>query len=170
MNRHGNLAGVLALSAALLLSAQATAENPELKKENLSRDIQDLKDEVTKLSKLQRLNNLATNAELRLLNERLERIENALMRLAPPTPRISSSFTPGALPATGTLRLDNRLAVTATVYVDGVPYSVPPFTVRTLANRPAGGLVYEATAEGRGMGAPVRSSLGSNETLTVTIY
>ena len=86
-----------------------------------------------------------------------------------PTPRISASFTPGPPPLVGTLRLDNRLGVTATVYVDGVPYTVPPFSVRTMT-RPAGGLVYEATAEGRGMGPAIRSALGANETLTVTVY
>jgi hypothetical protein len=170
MNRHGTLAGVLALGAALLIGSPASSADPERKNQDLQKEVSELREELAALKKMQALDSRATTLALRLINERLDGIENALSRMAPPAPRISSSFTPPAPPATGTLRLDNRLGVNATVYVDGVPYTVPPFSVRTLAGRPAGALVYEATADGRGMGPPVRSSLGANETMTVTIY
>jgi hypothetical protein len=189
MKRRGNLALAPALLAALLLVPAARAADPEKQKPTLQQLVEELRKEVDSLKELSKQQSATIKAmdgnlramgggvqkdvaDLRKDAEDLRKDIDELKRITrrlTVTPRTSASFTPAPL-ATGTLRLNNSLGVTATVYVDGVPYSIPPYTVRTLPARPAGTLVYEATAEGRGMGPAVRSSLAANETLTVTVY
>jgi hypothetical protein len=168
MKRHEKLAAVSALLAGLYFVCALPAGNTELLQE-LQKKVGELKDELATLRKLRELDSKLTNSELRLINERLDRIEQSLARLAPTvTTRTAGSFTP--TPLTGTVRLDNRLGVTAMVTIDGVMYTVPPFSMRVLRDRPAGTLVYEVTADGYGIRPPVRTPLAANETLTLTVY
>jgi hypothetical protein len=107
-----------------------------------------------------------TGAELKLINERLDRIERALDRLDGKTRTTTrSAFAPSS---TGTLRLDNRMAVEAAVTIEGVTIRIPPLSRRTLRDRPAGPVEYTVTGPGMGT-ARRRTVLNSNETLTVTI-
>jgi hypothetical protein len=170
MKHHGTLAGTLALAAALLIGSPVTANDPELKEKDgdLRKELRELREELAAMRSLHRANNLT----LRLLDERLSRLEDAMGRLSSSgvITRGAGAFDPRGLVATGTIRLDNRLAVPATVVIDGVAYSVPAFSVRTLTGRPAGMITYEVTALGFGMSAPVRTPVNPNQTLTLTIH
>jgi len=157
---------------ALLLTlalAGAAAANPELPPDPLAKEIRELREEVASLRRLDR----ATSAEVKLLTERLERIEKSLKELSSRSGPFRSEFTP-ATPrvaiGTGTLRLDNRLPVTAYVTIDGVEYSVAPQTVRRLTGRAAGTIGYSITADGMGVGPMTRTPLAAGESLTLTIY
>jgi hypothetical protein len=170
MKRHETLAAVSALLVALSCFSAVPAGAQDVTREEFVSEIRKLKDELATLRKLRELDNKLTNAELRLMNERLDRIEQSLARLAPTvTTRAAGSFTPTPI-ATGNVRLDNRLPVTAMVTIDGMMYTVPPLGTRIIRNRPAGSLVYEVTADGYGIRPPVRTPLAANETLTLTIY
>jgi hypothetical protein len=161
MTRTGTGAAVLALFAALLIGQATAADKDEAKD-----DLKTLREDLDKLKSKVELDSRLTNTELRLINERLDRIEQAIERLnGRSRTRTSSSFTPST---TGTLRLANRMAVDASVTVDGVTYRVPPLSTRTLRDRAAGTVEYTVT--GPGMGTRRRRTvLNRNETLTVTI-
>ncbi len=146
MKHHGTLAGVAALAAALLIGSPVWAGDPELKNEDLRKELRELREEMAAMRSLHRANNLT----LRLLDERLSRLEESMARLSSGaiTRRAGAFGGVGPVMATGTIRLDNRLAVPATVVIDGVAYSVPAFSVRMLTGRPAGMITYEVTALG----------------------
>jgi hypothetical protein len=170
MKHHGKWAAV-ALAVALLAGPLASAADRELKNDDLRKELSELRDEIAAMRRMHAATSRATDLELRLLNERLDRLENAVARMSSgASTRRAGFFAPGAVPAVSAIRLDNRLAVPATVTIDGVAYSVPAFTVRMLPNRPAGMITYEVTALGFGVRAPVRTPLDANETLTLTIY
>lgn len=171
MKHHGTLAGVIALTAALLIGSPLPAADAELKNDDLRKELRALREELAELRLRDRMNNLT----LRTMDERLRRLEDSIARLSPGgvVTRGAGAFNPAApvVPvATGAIRLDNRLAVPATVIIDGVPHSVPPFSMRVLTGRPAGMITYEVTAVGYGVRAPVRTAVNPNETLTLTIY
>jgi hypothetical protein len=176
MKYHGKLAGVLALVAVLFVGSLAPAadqSNADKIKE-LKKEIDTLKKEMEDM-RLDREKHREYLAEVfRKLDQRLERIDSSLKQLTERGTRRSSSFTPGtgaAMPAaTGTIRLNNTLAVPATVVLDGTVYTVPAFSVMTLAAQPARMITYEVTAVGYGVRAPVRTPVRPNETLTLTIY
>jgi hypothetical protein len=173
MTRTGKLFGLAALLAALFVGPKALAFPPEEqgeKGEKVEKDLADLKREVAELRKLRELDGKLASVEMKLLNERLDRIERTLARLGPPvSTRVSSSFAPDRVPR-GTVRLDNRLPVTASVTLNGATYSVPPFTVQVVRDQPAGSIIYDVLAAGFGLRPPVRTPLAANETLTLTIY
>jgi outer membrane receptor for Fe3+-dicitrate len=176
MTRTWKLLGIGALLAVFAVPGPSRADEED--KDQPRSEVQTLKDELRvvkeELATLRRLGETKSRLdalEMRLLHERLDRLEKAVNRLAPGvTTRTASSFTPSDGLTTGTVRLDNRLAVTATVTVNGVPYSVAPFSTRTLRNIPTGAIVYEVTADGFGIRPPVRTPLASNERLTLTVY
>lgn len=157
-------AGVLALTAALLIGNTITAADKDEPKD----DLKSLREDLNALKSKAALDAKLTNTELKLINDRLERIEQAIDKLNGKTrTRTSSSFTPRTAD-TGTLRLDNRMAVEASVTLDGVTYRVPALSVRTLRDQPAGTLEYAVSGNGMGT-ARRRTVLNRNETLTVTI-
>jgi hypothetical protein len=168
MKHHGTLAGVVALTAALLIGSPASAGDPELKSHDLRRELREMREELAALRKMHRL----ADIELRLLNDRVSRIEESMARLSSPgvVTRGAGAFSPTVPVATGAIRLDNRLAVPATVVIDGVAYSVPAFSMRMLPGQPARMITYEVTALGFGVRAPVRTPVNANETLTLTIH
>jgi hypothetical protein len=169
MRRNCKTLGLAALAGLLLGTPALSARPPELADEEARKDIKDIKEELATLRRDSRL----TNAELKTVNERLRRIEEALARLGPTgTSYRRSYFTPTPTPggAVGHVRLVNRLGVTARAIVNGVPYTVPPFATRVVREVPAGTLVYEVTADGFGLGPPVRTPLAPDETVTLTIF
>jgi hypothetical protein len=172
MMHHGILAGIAALVAVLFAGAPIRAGNPELLDE-MRKEIRELKEDMANLRRSVLRDNELANREMKLLHERMARIEDSMARLAAPPPgastRSASSFTPAAPMPTGTIRLYNTMPTEATLYVDGVGYAVPPFSVRTLPNHPVGAITYQASSIG-GIGPTVRSTLAPNETLTVRIY
>jgi hypothetical protein len=167
MKHHGTLAGVIALTAALLIGSPLPAADAELKNDDLRKELRALREELKEM----RLRDRMTDLTLRSLDERLRRLEESMARLSPGVvTRGAGAFNPAAPVANGAIRLDNRLAVPATVIIDGAAYSVPAFSMRVLTGRPAGLITYEVTAVGYGIRAPVRTAVNPNETLTLTVY
>lgn len=161
--------------AALLLAAVPAFADPELSKTTDKDKLDQILNEVRTIK--QDLDKLQTTAiqvqksaaDVRDLQRRMENLEQSLERLAGSRTRISSSFTPSE-PAAGTVRIQNRYAVPATVYLNGRPFTVPPYETRRVVGQPLGAFTYEVQAEGFGVIQPVVSRvLNSNETFSIFI-
>jgi hypothetical protein len=178
MMHLGKRAGLSALLAALIFAAPLMAADPEKSNVDLAKEIRDLRKDVADLAKAVRLGGEAIKADMTALEDRLTKVERAVRRntadirdlRSSPETRGTLSVDPIVPVATGTVRLENRLGVPATVTLNGVAYSVPALRTATVARIPAGPITYEANAPGMGEGVPVRSRLSANETLTVTIF
>lgn len=166
------LLAVLALLLALVPAVRAD-DGGDPPRDPVAKQLADLKEEIASLRRLHG----ATNTELKLLNERLERIERSLERLNGSSSGSRSLFTPTPTPTptplngrTGQLRLENRMAVTAYVTVDGVTYSVPPLGTRLLRNQPTGTIAYALGGDGLLTGPERRTVLAAGERLTITVF
>jgi hypothetical protein len=160
------------LAVVLLAAAPALAADPELtEKQKLDRilqDLQSLKKDVEDM-RTAAVQVQATVRDVRDLQRRMELLEQSLERLSAGRTRISSSFTPSDA-ATGTIRLQNRFGVAATVFVNGQAYPVPAFETRRIAGVPASAFTYEVQAEGFGVIQPaVNRTLNANETFSIFI-
>jgi hypothetical protein len=189
MSRDWRIVALAAMLAAMLVCAPSRAGKDELKdtKKDLEESIkamresvkamqdstkamESLAEAVKKLSDEVAESRRQRDAEARMLNERLERIERELAARRPGVlTRESLSVSP-APPPTGTIRLRNTMGVPARVTMNGFTYEVPPFASRILSNQPTGAFTYSIAAEGFAAAALVNSRLAPNETLTVTIY
>ncbi len=169
MTRRGKIAGVLTLLAALLIGSPAPAGESYGESKDLRQQVADLREELAQLRRSYDRDSRLVNAELKLVDARLARIERALDRMTAGRVESTSRFEREGVVGTGTIRLDNRLGVTAWVTIDGVRYSVPPFRSRLLRDRPAGTVTYSVTANGFGVRPTVRTPLSANETLTLTV-
>jgi hypothetical protein len=162
----------LGLAVALLAALPALAADPELSdKEKLERILTDMKSVKSDLEKLATVavQMQATTRDLRDLERRMEVLEQAMERLSASRVRVSSSFTPSE-PATGTIRIQNRFGVPATVFVNGQQYPVPAYETRRIAGVPAGNFTYEVHADGYGVIQPaVPRSLNARETFSIFI-
>lgn len=167
---------LLAVLALLLTLAPAVraGDTEDPPRDPVAKHLADLKEEIASLRRLHG----ATNTELRLLTERLERIERSLERLGGTTYGSRSLFTPTPTPPptpfngrlTGQLRLDNRMAITAYVTIDGITYTVPPLGTRVLRNQPAGMIGYALGGDGLPTGPERRTVLAAGERLTITVF
>jgi hypothetical protein len=173
MKRFGKMFGSTAIlaTAALFAGPSAARAGEGEPREDLRSELRRLQDQINVLRKLGDLESRRNEMELRLINDRLERIERALARMTAGPLRSESRFEPSdpAPAGAGTLRLTNRLPVTTFVRVNGVRYSVPPFATRAILNVPAGPLTYEVSARGYYARATTMSNIGDGETLTVNI-
>lgn len=151
--------GSLALLVAVVVAGTSVrAADPEetdsQKLDRLVREVTDLRKSIDELRKAAVQRDLIATQEMRVLDERLNRLEALLrqMNASGGTTRISSSFTPGdtVTPAMGgTVRLRNFSDVPATVVINGQSYRVQPGEMRTLT-RSLGNLDYEVFADGFG--------------------
>lgn len=165
---------LLALFALFLGSSLLRAADPELDGD-LRKELNSLKKQLEALRQAQEIESKIQETRFKLIDRRLGRIEKSLKRLERSSGEQSSSFkpvTPTTLPIvnTGTLTLTNRLFVPASVTVNGLTYSIPARTTRTLSSVPAGTVTYNVTADGFGIRPTVRTPLGAGEELTLTIY
>ena len=169
MTYHSMKAGLLAVVAALLIGSPASSRPPE--DDDLRKDVRALKEDLARLKRDVDIDRTDAADRARRLEAKLDGIALSLEKLAATatTPRTSMSVTP-VRRGTGTIRLDNRMNVQARVTIDGLEYTLPPRSVRTLRNQPTGAFGYEVTADGFVGRASYRSSLANNETLTVTVY
>ena len=168
--KHDLKAGILALIVALLLGPVASAADPE-DLQDLQKDVRQLKSEMIRLKRDLEADRLAAAEQARRLDERLERMTRALEKLADISVNRSTSqkITSVAPPSMGTLKLVNDLNVEAQVTIGGSTYTVPGHGTAVVRNMTAGEFSYDVTAVGFGQ-ATHRTTLGSNETLTLTIY
>jgi hypothetical protein len=178
MTHQSKIAAALALLAALLIGSPAPAGDSDSPKQDLKDRLLKLEDKVERLLLASDLTNTelkALNAEMRTMRERLDRIRATLRRIESSSPasrtsRFFDPLAPAPLPAArGTVRLDNRMPVTATWTIDGVSYSVAPFSFRTLTDRPVGALTYSVTGTNMGI-KTVETTVRPNETLTLTAF
>jgi hypothetical protein len=104
------------------------------------------------------------------LRRRVEALEQAADRQSSAPRTRSSYFTPSeALPATATLRLQNRSGSAATVFLNGQAIQVAPFSVRTLPAFPAGPFTYEVHADGFVIQPLVNRAVAANETFSIFV-
>jgi hypothetical protein len=138
-----------------------------------AQDVRDLQDRLAALDQrppvpdagARRSFSFPPTQDLRSLEERLAAIEQRLR-----SDERRFSFTPEAPRRTGTLRLQNRSAFSATVRVNGNPFVVPAFETRLVQNVPAGTFNYEVSAEGFGVIQPtLRRTLSPGETFIVFV-
>jgi hypothetical protein len=163
-------AGVLALLAALLIGSPASAGDSDTPRKDLQEQVRELREDLANLKRAYEQDLRANNLALRRIADQLDRLDRSITRLTGPmNGRTSRFFDPMAPTATGTIRLDNRLAVTATVLIDGMEYTVPPLSTTMLRNQPVGTISYAVTAVGYGLGPLTRTPVRANETLTLTI-
>jgi hypothetical protein len=77
---------------------------------------------------------------------------------------------PGPSPTAGTIKLQNRSGVSATVVIDNRGYVLAPFETRLLENRPLGSFTYEVLADAFGViQAPVARTLNPEEVFVIQI-
>lgn len=170
MKNHSMMAGLMAVVVALILGSSAWSRPPETD-EDLRKDLRVLKEDLARLKRDVDLDRREAATQARRLEESLDRITLALEKLSgtgSTTSRPSMALSP-VRRTTGTIRLDNRMNVQARVTIDGLQYTIPPRSIRTLRDQPTGAFGYDVTGDGYGQ-ASYRSSLAANETLTVTVY
>lgn len=145
----------------------ATAEAARFEK--LQEQLQTIIDDLSDLRKRADINEKGRTIEMDLIKGRLEKLEKAMETLKT-SPRISSSFTPGNVEATGVIQLMNRSAVPTTIVLAGKAYPLAPFQTAVLSGQPAGNFTYEVLAEGFGVIRPaVTRALASGETFAITV-
>jgi len=154
-------AGVLALSLALLPTSARAQDSVEKLRDDLTR----LEKKIDLLLQARKLERELGDSEKKDLEARVRRLESELRRLR----RTQNYFDPDVTD-TGTVVLRNELFVTATVTINGTPYTVPARRTVTLNSVPVGSVRYVVTAEGFGVGSARRSTVSMNDPLTITIY
>jgi len=153
----------LALGVFLILPGAASADPPppptaeQLKKdlekqqrinEQLSKQIEEQRALVNALADIESLKQRVKELEKLvivhddLIKQKLEAMQKEQRRI---------SMSP---PQSGTIRLENRLGVPATIIVNDVPYRLQPFQTRDLVSQPAGTFTFEALVEGEGLVQP----------------
>jgi hypothetical protein len=105
------------------------------------------------------------------LRRRVEALEQAADRQSSSArSRTSTYFAPSdGPPATATLRLQNRSASAANVFINGQSFPVAPNSSRTLPAFPVGPFTYEVHADGYVIQPLVNRAVGANETFSIFI-
>ena len=136
MNRW-RLCGLLALA----LLAPARADDVPGSPADVQKRLEQLEKEMAMTRKI-----LGALEELREINRRLAELERKVDEMQKPQVRVSNAPPPN----TGTIRLQNRLSVPATIIVGGIPQRLQPGEQRDLQNQPAGTFEFEALVDGFG--------------------
>ncbi len=108
-------------------------------------------------------------SQVKNLQEMYQRLDD---RLRAQDARVARAFEPRPTPAgaIGTIKLQNRSGVSATVVVNNQAYVLGPYETRLLENRPAGSFTYEVMADLFGViQAPVTRTLNPEETFVIQI-
>src|SRR5262245_11688985 len=184
MNRGSPLLCPLGLVAALMLppTAKADPEFPDKTGQEILRELRSLRDAMTQQKEISDTKIEQLKTELKLLEMRLAQLEQKLDRNGPGrasnypdlTPeqlrelrdrverlerreRMSSSFTPGDIvnpPAMGSVRIQNRALMPATVVVNGTTYLVRGGETVPLALPVGSAFVFEVVQDARGFRHP----------------
>lgn len=148
---------VAVLLAVLLVRPVRAAEDTSVR-----RQLEELRQEIEAQKKL-----LSTLTDLQEMKQRLAILEQRIAALEGGRAGRESRFPP----QTGTLRLQNRLTVPATIIVDGIPYRVDALQTRDLAGVPAGNFTFEALVDGFGSLQPrATRTLLPNQIYTIFTY
>jgi hypothetical protein len=147
----------------------AKTESKAARWDALQNQLKDIRQDITELRKRCDIDEKARTLEMDFIKERLDKLDRSLESLRGTTRR-SSEFEPGTPAASGTIRLENRSAVPASVVLAGRSYSLAPGQIMVLAAQPVGTFVYSVLADGFGeIRAPVTRTLRSGETFTIAI-
>lgn len=147
---------------ALLALALTASAGPELTTEDLKTELDTLRKQIAELKRTREI-------DLKYLGDRLDRIEALIQRLGASATPSTSRFTPASTTGRGTIRLENRMGVTGYVTLEGISYSVPALSTRTIRDLPIGSITYTLGGEGLATGPETRSRLNAGERLTITL-
>jgi hypothetical protein len=155
------LRSLSALFALSLFTLPLAAQEPTLT---------DIKRGLDELRSLVEQSNLATFKDLVDLRKRLQTLESTVQSMQRGQDRIAL-YPPQAPTGTGTIRLENRLSVPATVVVNDTPYRLQPFQNRDLTAQAPGTFTFEVLVDGYGSLQPrATRSLEPNRTYTIYTY
>jgi hypothetical protein len=171
--------GLAALLAAAL-GAPAFAGSAETNADKIAQIQKELREIRRDLGDLRRR---LTDAEVRAgtattdlgeLRERLAVLERMVVKhddlLKESGSRPSYSFTPAPAGRLGTIRLQNRTGIGATVLIDGTRYTLAPYETRLIRNRPEGLFTYEVETAEHGVIRPaVARALRANEMFSIYV-
>jgi hypothetical protein len=164
-----------ALIAPLLLAAEdkRKADGPNNadseRWQAMDKQLKKISDDLAELQSRIGRHEQAGAVEMKELNERLGRLEKTVESLRSAT-RSSSYFSPSAPGTTGTIRLENRTALPATVVLGNRSHALAPLQSILLQSQPAGNFTYAVAVEGFGeIRAPVTRALAAGETFTIAI-
>jgi hypothetical protein len=138
MNRW-RLCGLLTLA---LLAAPARAGEVPGSATDTQRRLEQLEKDMALTRKI-----LESLTELQDVKKRLAELERRVDEMGQRPQERTSRFAPNN---TGTIRLQNRLSVPATIIVGGIPQRLQPGEQRDLQNQPAGPFEFEALVDGFG--------------------
>jgi hypothetical protein len=134
----------------------------------IQRQLNEIRKKLEDLRTVQDLERAMDSVTFQVFERRLQRLEEAVARMATVT-RTTSGFTPD-LAGSGTIRLRNRSGYMATIVVNGQPYPVPAYETRLIQGMPAGPFTYEVSANGFGIIQPlVNRTLLANREFTINI-
>lgn len=148
----------------------------ELRK--LRKDLDDVQDRVVNSS----LRRNAVSDDLRRLQERLAILEQMVVRhddLLKQSITRQSAYGPGAEPAgpgapppngTSTITVQNQYPATATIRINGRPYTVEPYRTATIGGVPLGLYNYEVEVEGYGLVQPLQTETLRSVGRRITIF
>jgi hypothetical protein len=173
---------LLALSALLLACWGSTlgvardepdkAGDPSKDIEEIKKQLKEIRNDLKTLKGLPDLGLRVEELEMKFgnLEEGFRRLVTDFDRLTKSNQRIMKALDPATRPTSGTIRLENRSRVRATVVLGGVSYDLQPGEVREIKNRPAGTFDYYVLADGFGqISAPVTRTLNAGEVFTIYI-
>lgn len=157
MKTYHQLSVLFALAVFCLPSPAQTPTNDDIMKA-----IKDLEMLVQK-------SNVSALQELIDLRKRVQSLEKSVELLQQKSQDRVSLYP--AQVSTGTIRLENRLAVGTTILVNDVAYRLQPFQVRDLPAYPAGTFTFEALVDGYGSLQPRATRiLEPNRIFTIFTY
>ncbi len=125
----------------LLLMAAPAAVRADPPADEVQKRLEQLEKEMALTRKL-----LEALADLQDVKRRLGELERRVDGMDRPRPPRESPFGP----ETGTIRLQNRLSLPATILIDGVPQRLQPGETRDLPGQPAGPFTFEVLVDGFG--------------------
>lgn len=153
------------LSAVFLLGAPVSAradDVPSARELALQRQIDELKKDNELLRQL-----VASLRETSDVKQKLAALEQKVDAMA--RPKVQTRIA-GALPETGTIRLENRLNRVSTVVVDNLAYRLQPGEARELRSQPAGPFTYEVLVDGIGSLGRATRNLNADSVFTIYAY
>jgi predicted nuclease with TOPRIM domain len=186
---------VLTLSLLVVAGGRSVADEPlkalEKRVEALEKELTDPKgqlrtslDGITKslnslderMKTLEPLNNASLQLagleeSIKKINSRIDNLQNNVAKLdSDLRSRVARSIDPDRLTSIGTIRLQNRSGVPATVILNNAAYPLAAYETRLLENQRAGTFTYEVLADGYGtIQGRVARILDANYTYNIMI-
>jgi hypothetical protein len=166
MNSRRKIIALLAMGLVLALPLAVKAEDRV--KEQLQRENEELK----KLIEEQRvlLKALADIQDLKVRMTAVEKLTAAQDQYIKQTIAAEQKRVSMFPPQSGTIRLENRLSVPATIIVNETPYRLEPYQVREIVSVPAGTFTFSVLVDGDGVIQPIMQPRTTRTLLPNAVY